>query len=159
METSEVITFRRGLPQGDTLCPRLFMLCMNPVSWMLKAIEGYRLSKPIGQVVTHLFYQDDLKIFEASREKLRRVMVAVRGVMKHIGLQWNERKCSVADVRRGTLESEEPVSVGDSEREVIKSLGEGSLYKFLGVMESTKQDDNLSLEIAGKTYSKRLSLI
>ena len=109
--------------------------------------------------MTHLFYQDDLKIFEASREKLRRVMVAVRGVMKHIGLQWNERKCSVADVRRGTLESEEPVSVGDSEREVIKSLGEGSLYKFLGVMESTKQDDNLSLEIAGKTYSKRLSLI
>ena len=49
VEMSEVITFRRGLPQGDALCPRLFTLCINPVSWMLKATEGYRLSKPIGK--------------------------------------------------------------------------------------------------------------
>ena len=90
-----------------------------------------------------VLYIDDLKIFAASREKLRRVMVAVRGTMKDIGLEWNKRKCSVAHVKIGTLESEEPVSVGDSEREVIKSLGAGSHYKFLGVMESTKQDDNL----------------
>ncbi|PFX27452.1 hypothetical protein AWC38_SpisGene7845 [Stylophora pistillata] len=56
-----------------------------------------------------VLYIDDLKIFAASREKLRRVMVAVRGAMKDIGLEWNERKCSVAHVERGTLESEEPV--------------------------------------------------
>ena len=62
VETSEVTTFRRGLPQGDALCPRLFKLCINPVSWMLKATEGYRLSI------------DDLKIFATSREKLRRAI-------------------------------------------------------------------------------------
>ena len=49
VETSEVITFRRGLPQGDALCVLL----------MLKATEGYRLSKPIGKAVTHLLYIDD----------------------------------------------------------------------------------------------------
>ena len=54
VETSEVIIFRRGLPQGVALCPRLFTLCISPVSWMLKATEGYRLSKPIGKAVTHL---------------------------------------------------------------------------------------------------------
>ena len=69
VETSEVITFRRGLPQGDALCPRLFTLCISPVSWMLKATEGYRLSKPIGKAVTHLLYIDDLKIFAASRDR------------------------------------------------------------------------------------------
>ncbi|PFX27420.1 hypothetical protein AWC38_SpisGene7907 [Stylophora pistillata] len=58
----------------------------------------------VGRVVG----KDDLKIFAASREKLRRVMVAVRGTMKDIGLEWNKRKCSVAHVKRGTLESEEP---------------------------------------------------
>ena len=77
--TSEVITFRRGRPQGDTLCPRLFTLCINPVSWMLKATEGYTLSKPIGKAVTHLLYIDDLKIFATSREKLRRALAAVGG--------------------------------------------------------------------------------
>lgn len=126
---------------------------------MLKATEGYRLSKPIGKAVTHLLYIDDLKIFEASREKLGRAMAAVRGAMKDIGLEWNERKCSVAHVTRGTLQPEESESAGDSEREVSNSLAEGSHYKFLGVMENTKQDDDLSLQIAGKAYLQRLSLI
>ena len=51
-ETSEVIVFKRGLPQGDALCPLLFTLCINPISWMLSATEGYK--KPIGQKITHL---------------------------------------------------------------------------------------------------------
>ena len=32
-------------------------------------------------------------------------------------------------------------------------------YKFLGVMENSKQDDDLSLQIAAKDYLQRLSLI
>ena len=79
VETSEVITFRRGLSQGDALCARLFTLCINPVSWMLKATEGYIFSKQIGKVVTPLLYIDDLKILAASKEKLRRAIAAVGG--------------------------------------------------------------------------------
>ena len=79
---------------------------------MLKATEGYRLSKPIGKAVTHLLYINDLKIFAASREKLRRATAAVRGAMKDIGLEWNERKCSVAHVKRGTPEPEESEIAG-----------------------------------------------
>ena len=73
-------------------------------------------------------------------------MAAVRGAMKDIGLEWNERKCSVAHVKRGTPKESE--SAGDSEREV-KGLAEGFHYTFLGVRENTKQDDDLSLQIAG----------
>ena len=136
---SEVITFRRGLSQGAALCARLFTLCISPVSWMLKATEGYIFSKPIGKAVTPFLYIDDLKIFAASREKLRRAMAAVWGAMKDIGVEWNKRKFSVAHVKRGTLEPEESESAGDSEREVFKILAEGSHYKFLGVKENTKQ--------------------
>ena len=56
------IRFNRGLLQGDSLCPRLFTLCINPVAWKLKATEGYRLSKPINTSITHLLYIDDLKV-------------------------------------------------------------------------------------------------
>ena len=66
-------------------------------------------------------YIDDLKIFAASREKLRRALAAGGGAMKDIGLEWNERKCSVAHVKRGTMEPEESESAEDSEREVFKS--------------------------------------
>ena len=32
VETYDQIRFKRGLPQGDALCPRLFILSINPVS-------------------------------------------------------------------------------------------------------------------------------
>ena len=56
METSERISLRKGLPQGDALCPRLFTMSINPLAWKLRASEGYRLSRPISQKVTDLLY-------------------------------------------------------------------------------------------------------
>ena len=35
-EISETIQFKRGLPQGDSLCPRLFTISLNPIAWSLK---------------------------------------------------------------------------------------------------------------------------
>ena len=59
-EQSDIIRFKKGLPQGDALCPRLFTLCLNTVAWKLKATEGYKLSKPIALKITNLLYIDDL---------------------------------------------------------------------------------------------------
>ena len=39
-ETSRKITFVKGLPQGDALCPRLFTRCLKPVASRLRATEG-----------------------------------------------------------------------------------------------------------------------
>ena len=55
-ESSEIIHFKKGLPQGDSLCPTLFTLCLNPIAWKLRATSGYKLSKPIACKVTHLLY-------------------------------------------------------------------------------------------------------
>ena len=60
-EQSDIIRFKKGLPQGDALCPRLFTLCLNTVAWKLKATEGYKLSKPIALKITNLLYIDDLR--------------------------------------------------------------------------------------------------
>ena len=121
-------------------------------------MEGYRISKPIGQKITHLLYIDDLKMYAASEEKLTRVAKKVKCCMRDIGLHWNERKCSVAHVKRGNLKwDSESMCVG--EEEVIECLKQGSHYKFLGIMENTKQDDKLVLEIASKAFIQRLSLI
>ena len=69
-EASEIIKFRKCLPQGDALCPRFFSICLNLIAWKISASEGYRLSKPIGTTVTGLLYIDHLKIFAASESKL-----------------------------------------------------------------------------------------
>ena len=53
-ESSEIIHFKKGLPQGNSLCPTLFTLCLNPIAWKLRATSGYKLSKPVSCKVTHL---------------------------------------------------------------------------------------------------------
>ena len=59
---------------------------------------------------------------------------------------------SVVHLRRGILNAQSE-NGGVSENESIKSLSDGSHNKFLGAMENTKQDDELSLEIAcNKAY-------
>ena len=84
-ETSEIIRFKKGLPQGDALCPALFTLCLNPIPWKLRATEGYKLSRPISQKVTHLLFIDDLK----ADNKLERVFRVVKNGMEFIGLKLN----------------------------------------------------------------------
>ena len=148
----------KGLPQGGTLCPRLFTLCLNPVAWRLRATEGYRLSKPIGVKVTDLLYIDDLKVFAASESKLNRVLKETRGVMQDIGLHWNQKKCSVVHVKRGAQVLDESGMKMD-ETTTITALGEGKHYKFLAVLENVRQDERLALARAAKEYLRRISII
>ena len=156
-EQSDVIRFNKGLPQGDALCPQLFTLCLNPVAWKLSVTEGYRLSKPLDVKITNLLYIDDLKIFAASETKLNTVLKATRAAMQDIGLNWNAKKCSVINVKKG--EQVQGTEVKLDEKEVIKNLNAGTQYKFLGVLENIRQEDKLALECAAKVYLQRMSVI
>ena len=89
---------------GDAPCPILFILCLNPIAWKVRATEGYRLSKPISTKITHLLYIDDMKLFAASENKLKRVMTVAKNGMESTGLKWNEKKCAVIHVKREQVE-------------------------------------------------------
>jgi len=119
-ETSELIRFKKGLPQEDALCPRLLTLCsVNPVAWKLLATEGYRLSKPIDAKITDLLYIDDLKIYASSEGKLKKVMEDMSDALRDIGLNWKKKKKKV----RGNT---------------CQSLKDWSNYKFLGVLKDIR---------------------
>ena len=156
-EVSEPIVFRKGLPQGDALCPRLFTICLNPVAWKISASEGYKLSTPISTRVTDLLYIDDLKVFAASESKQNRVLESTQAAMEDIGLQWNPRKCAVVHIRRGVHSQESSGRYLAGER--LPTLEEGRTYKFLGVLETSVQEEKMALELAAREYLRRLSVI
>ena len=89
LEVSERISFCRGLPQGDALCPKLFTLCLNPIAWKLRASEGYRLSRPLNAKITNLLYVDNLKVYAASEGKLEKVLRDVKGAQG-----WRSGECT-----------------------------------------------------------------
>ena len=78
--------------------------------------------------------------------------------MQDIGLQWNTKKCNVIHVRRGK-KVEDAADFKFDEATLVKNLEAGFSYKFLGVKESTLQDEKLALAVATKVYLDRLSLI
>ena len=143
-ETSDLIKFNKGLPQGDALCPRLFTICLNSVARQLKASEGYKLSKPISAKITDLLYIDDMKVFAASAMKMTRVLKATKESTKFMGIQWNEKKCAVTHMKKGALD-QTTSDVKLDESAVIARLKDGEQYKFLGVQENLKQEDKLVL--------------
>ena len=149
--------FKKGLPQGDALCARLFTICLNPVAWKISASEGYKLSKPINTRVTNLLYIDDLKVFTGSDSKLNRALESTQAAMEDNGLQWNPRKCAVVHIRRG--EHSQKSFGRDIVRERLPTLEEGRHYKFLGVLETLVQEEKIALGFAAKEYLRRLSII
>ena len=153
-ETSQVIHFNKGLPQGDALCPRLFTMCINPIAWNLKATEGYKLSKPIEGKITHLLYVDDMKVFAASQSKLDRVLKVTKTAMEDIGLIWNDKKCSITHIKKHVLDS-----TNHNDRQSITNLKDGENYRFLGILENTQQEDSKVLETTSETYQQGLSVI
>ena len=49
------IDYRRGILQGDVLSVILFALSINPVSFLLRKMEGYELGETIKLIINHLF--------------------------------------------------------------------------------------------------------
>ena len=131
--SSQPTRFNKGLPQGDSLCPRLLTLGLNPVAWKLSSTEGYKISKPIRLKVTILLYVNDLKVFAASETKLRqsRVQRSTTFAMEDIGLHWNPKKCSVIHVKRG-VQMQESEDLKLDQSSVIGYLKEETQYRFLG---------------------------
>ena len=88
--------------------------------------------------------------FCASQSKLQRSPQSDQD----IGLVWNEKKCTVMHINKGVLDG---TTYDDTQR--IDNLKDGDNYKFLGILENTKQEDNMVLEAASNTYQQRLSVI
>ena len=63
------IHIRRGIFQGDSLLPLLLVLCMTPLTLILrKSTAGYDLAKEFK--VNHILFMDDLRLFGKSEDQI-----------------------------------------------------------------------------------------
>ena len=65
-----MVNIGRGIFQGDSLSPILFVLCLIPLSALLNGIgDGYKLGKDRGKI-NHLLFMDDLKLYAKMKKRL-----------------------------------------------------------------------------------------
>lgn len=155
---STPIKFRNGELQGDCLGPNLYILATNPIAWKLRCLNGYTLSKPISTTITHSLFIDDLKKYDRDLVHQRTSLESLREMMKHAGLEWNEKKCKVLHIRRGVLKPE----TGDivmSDGFTLKSLNHEESYRFLGVPESNLHNLESLVESITKRIHQRANVV
>ena len=61
------VKIQRGIFQGDSLSPLLFIICLIPLSLILRNVKaGFEFRKS-GPSSNHLLYMDDVKLLEKLR--------------------------------------------------------------------------------------------
>ena len=152
-----MVNIRRGIFQGDSLSPLLFVMALIPLTLVLRKVKaGYDLAGRRG-VVNHLLFMDDLKLYGKSEKQVDTLLNTVRVFSQDIGMQFGINKCAVLVLKRGKVVRCEGIEMPNNQ--VIKSLGEGEGYKYLGMLEADGVKHMEMKENVTKEYYRRVRKI
>ncbi|XP_045466652.1 uncharacterized protein LOC123675347 [Harmonia axyridis] len=136
IKKSNNIEINRGVFQGDTLSAVWFCMALNPLSMLLKNTKyGYIIDKPRQIRVNHSLYIDDLKLYGANSDQLRRLLEIVSQFSDSIGMSFGIEKCATLDVIRGKIQNER-LATTLMNQTFIPSLGVGDSYKITILLKS-----------------------
>ena len=150
------VKIKRGIFQGDSLSPLLFIIAMMPMTRALEKLEsGYQLKKG-GQRINHLMYMDDIKLFGKNKEQIDTLIQTVRIITEDIKMEFGIDKCGLIVMQRGKVIKTEGIQLPDGS--TIKDIEEEG-YKYLGVIQADTIDHQSMKDKAKKEYIQRLKSI
>ena len=149
------IKIRRGIFQGDTLSPLLFIIAINPVSFLLERSQiGYKIDDV---KFSHILYMDDLKTFAGCKKDAESMANIVFDFTTSIGMKFGLDKCKVLSLVRGKIKKCGSITL--DEHSVIDEMENTDVYKYLGVLESDNIKHNEMKTITLEKFKKKLKTI
>ena len=128
------VDIKRGIFQGDSLSPLLFIMCLAPLSLILdRSSKGYLFSNS-STVINHLVYMDDIKLYGRSQHEIESLIHTVNIFFDDISMTIGAAKCNIVAVSRGHLVESDSVAL--SSGDLIQSLSPEGVYKYLGIFEA-----------------------
>ena len=95
------VDIRRGIFQGDSLSPLLFVLCMVPLTWLLRRAKAESESGSKGFKLNHLLFMDDPKLFAKRKNQIDSLIQTVHILSEDLDMQFGKKKCGVLVMERG----------------------------------------------------------
>ena len=153
------IRYNKGVLQGDFLSVVLFILSLNPGSFLINKTTGYKIGpeEDRRKSLTHLLFVDDMKTFSSSVNGAKFQLDIITTFSTDIGMKFGEDKCGYIYIERGKRKS-----LGQSiviNGATIRELNEGETYKYLGVEESIGYDGPINMEKVTTEYYRRIRII
>ena len=97
------VKINRGIFQGDSLSPILFVITLIPPSLLLRDMKaGYMFGELRGKI-NHLLLMDDLKLYSKTIQELDSLVQAVRIFSSDTGMQFGISKCAMLEMKRGKV--------------------------------------------------------
>ena len=126
------VDIKRGIFQGDSLSPLLFIIIMIPLSIIIRREKmGYAFGDD-GHLIDHLLFMDDLKLYGKSADELEKLVGVVEHFTKDIGMEFGIKKCAVVSIVGGMKVDWDGIVLPNGE--VMKEVGLNG-YRYLGVLE------------------------
>ena len=128
------IKIQRGIFLGNALSPFLFIIAMMPLNHILrKCTAGYKLSGS-QEMINHLMYMDDIKLFVKNEKEQETHIHAVRIYSQDIGLEFGIEKCAMLVMKSGKRHMTDGMELPNQDK--IRMLGENKTDKYLGILET-----------------------
>ena len=152
------VDIKRGIFQGDSLSPLLFVISLIPLSLILRKIRaGYDLGEGQG-IVNHLLFMDDLKLYGKDENQIDSLIQFVRVISSDIGMEFGISKCAYLIMKRGKLSSSEGIKMPNGE--TIRAIeNQNDEYKYLGILEADDIKHNEMKSVIQKEYYRRVRKI
>ena len=145
------VNIRRGILQGDSIPPLLFIVAMMPMTMEV----GYQLKTGCSRI-NHLMFMDDITLFRRGTKDIDTLVQTVRIVSGDIRMAFGIEKCSFASIQRGKVTRTEGIQLLDGNN--IKDIDEAG-YEYLGIIEGEEIKHQEMKEKTRKEYIKRLKAI
>ena len=94
---------KRGIFQGDSLSPLLFVAGLTPQTYVLRrCTAGYEFSSS-GSKINHLLFMDDLKLYAQKEKSLESLVQAVETYSNDTGMEFGICKCALLTLKKGKI--------------------------------------------------------
>ena len=154
---SDIIYFVKEIFQGDSLSVLLFILSVDPLSFLLHKLQGYACGKHKNYNVTHNFFVDDLKLYASSVKTAKKQLDLVTEFSKDTGMTFGDDKCAYQQIQNGKLlKCTNNLEINQLS---VKPMKEGDTYKYLGIDENISYVGPINKHRITKEYYHRIKKI
>ena len=155
IETDQ-FSINTGIFQGDSCSGTFFILSLLPLSWLLKQSNlGYRINN-MNDVISHLLFMDDLKLYASNDQQLESQIKIVKTFSDDIRMNFGINKCNKVTIKRGNITKTNDVVMDNGD--ILKTLDQNKQYRYLGINEHQTTDKTTKSSLKNE-YFKRVKMI
>ena len=121
----------KGFFQGGCLSVLLFILTVNPLSFLIHNLKSYQYGTKKKSNVTHNFFVDDLRLYANNVNITKKLLDLITAFSKDTGMTFGEDKHAYQQIKKGKLiNNTKELQINDLK---LKPIPEGDSSKYLGI--------------------------